>query len=78
MQVKFQKEQKTTINAVYVGLLDLTVSGCTAVNQPPHVVIQAVVILVLDKKLAVWVRDFLWLSSHQDFTGKQKEGSENS
>lgn len=78
MQVKSQKEQKTMINAVHVGLLGLTVSvAVQLLNQPPHVVIQAVVILVLDKKLAVWVRDFLWLSYHQDFTGKQKGGSEN-
>lgn len=42
------------INAVHVGLLGLTVSvAVQLLNQPPHVVIQAVVILVLDKKLAV-------------------------
>lgn len=35
MQAEFQKEQKTMINAVHVGLLDLTVSGCTAVNPAP-------------------------------------------
>lgn len=77
MQVEFQKEQNTMINVVHVGLLDLTVLVVQLLIQPPHVVIQAVVILVLDKKLAVWVRDFLWLNYHQDFTGKQKGGSEN-
>lgn len=54
MQVKFQREQKTTINAVLVGLLDLTLSVVVQLLiQPPHAVIQAVVILVLDKKMAV-------------------------